>query len=71
MVLHVGIPHRPGRVDQGGVARRDSTRPSAAERRPGQQRDGLYVACTESLSATLLTLDGRLARSAPVPVELP
>jgi predicted nucleic acid-binding protein len=33
--------------------------------------DGLYVACTESLSATLLTLDGRLARAAPVPVELP
>jgi predicted nucleic acid-binding protein len=33
-------------------------------------RDGLYVACTESLRATLLTLDGRLARSAPVPVEL-
>ena len=34
-------------------------------------RDGLYIACTESLSATLLTLDGRLTRSAPVPVELP
>lgn len=34
-------------------------------------RDGLYVACAETLSATLLTLDGRLARSAPVPVELP
>lgn len=34
-------------------------------------RDGLYVACAETLGATLLTLDGRLARSAPVPVELP
>jgi predicted nucleic acid-binding protein len=34
-------------------------------------RDGLYIACTETLGATLLTLDGRLARSAPVPVELP
>ena len=34
-------------------------------------RDGLYVACAETLSATLLTLDGRLARFAPVPVELP
>lgn len=34
-------------------------------------RDGLYIACAEALSATLLTLDGRLARSAPVPVELP
>jgi predicted nucleic acid-binding protein len=32
-------------------------------------RDGLYVACAETLTATLLTLDGRLARSAPVPVE--
>jgi predicted nucleic acid-binding protein len=32
-------------------------------------RDGLYVACAERLTATLLTLDGRLARSAPVPVE--
>ncbi len=32
-------------------------------------RDGLYVACAEMLTATLLTLDGRLARSAPVPVE--
>lgn len=32
-------------------------------------RDGLYVACAETLAATLLTLDGRLARSAPVPVE--
>jgi predicted nucleic acid-binding protein len=34
-------------------------------------RDGLYIACAETLSARLLTLDGRLARSAPVPVELP
>jgi predicted nucleic acid-binding protein len=34
-------------------------------------RDGLYIACAETLSATLLTLDERLARSAPVPVELP
>ena len=34
-------------------------------------RDGIYVACAETLSATLLTVDGRLARSAPVPVELP
>jgi predicted nucleic acid-binding protein len=34
-------------------------------------RDGLYVACAEMLGATLLTLDGRLARSAPVPVEVP
>ena len=34
-------------------------------------RDGLYIACAEMLGATLLTLDGRLARSAPVPVELP
>lgn len=34
-------------------------------------RDGLYVACAETLGATLLTCDGRLARSAPVPVELP
>jgi len=33
-------------------------------------RDGLYIACAETLGATLLTLDGRLARSAPVPVEL-
>ena len=32
-------------------------------------RDGLYIACAETLTATLLTLDGRLARSAPVPVE--
>jgi predicted nucleic acid-binding protein len=32
-------------------------------------RDGLYVACAESLDATLLTLDRRLARSAPVLVE--
>jgi predicted nucleic acid-binding protein len=34
-------------------------------------RDGLYIACAEMLGATLPTLDGRLARSAPVPVELP
>lgn len=34
-------------------------------------RDGFYIACAETLGATLLTLDGRLARSAPVPVELP
>jgi predicted nucleic acid-binding protein len=34
-------------------------------------RDGLYIACAETLDATLLTLDGRLARSAPVSVELP
>lgn len=34
-------------------------------------RDGLYVACAEALNATLLTLDGRLARTAPVPVETP
>ncbi len=34
-------------------------------------RDGLYVACAETLSATLLTIDGRLTRSAPVPVEVP
>jgi len=34
-------------------------------------RDGLYVACAETLGATLLTCDGRLARSAPVSVELP
>lgn len=32
-------------------------------------RDGLYVACAESLTATLLTLDARLVKSAPVPVE--
>jgi predicted nucleic acid-binding protein len=32
--------------------------------------DGLYVACAEGLGAKLVTLDGRLARSAPVPVEL-
>ncbi len=32
-------------------------------------RDGLYVACAETLTATLLTLDGRLTRSAPVSVE--
>jgi len=34
-------------------------------------RDGLYVACTETLSARLLNLDGRLARSVTVLVELP
>jgi predicted nucleic acid-binding protein len=34
-------------------------------------RDGLYVACAELLGATLLTLDARLARSAPVPVDVP
>ncbi len=32
-------------------------------------RDGLYVACAEALGARLLTLDPRLARSAPVDVE--
>ena len=32
-------------------------------------RDGLYVACAETLTATLLTLDGRLARGAPVSVQ--
>lgn len=32
-------------------------------------RDGLYVACAETLDATLLTLDSRLARSSPVAVE--
>lgn len=31
-------------------------------------RDGLYVACAEAIDAPLLTLDGSLARSAPVPV---
>ena len=34
-------------------------------------RDGLYVACAETLNATLLTLDGRLARRAPVHIETP
>ena len=34
-------------------------------------RGGLSVACARSLDAPLLTLDGRMARSAPVPVELP
>lgn len=34
-------------------------------------RDGLYVACAEFLDAALLTLDRRLARSAPVDVEHP
>jgi len=33
-------------------------------------RDGLYVACAEALDAGLLTLDGKLARSAPVPVQV-
>lgn len=32
-------------------------------------RDGLYVACAELLDAAVLTLDGRLARIAPVEVE--
>lgn len=32
-------------------------------------RDGLYVACAEALDAALLTLDKRLARSSPVPIE--
>ena len=32
-------------------------------------RDALYVACAESFGATLLTLDRRLAQSAPVPVK--
>lgn len=33
-------------------------------------RDGLYVACAETLDAALLTLDKRLARSSlPVPIE--
>ena len=32
-------------------------------------RDGIYVACAEMLSATLLTLDHRLALSSPVDVE--
>lgn len=32
-------------------------------------RDGPYVACAETMGATLLTLDERLARTAPVPVE--
>lgn len=32
-------------------------------------RDALYVACAQAISATLLTLDRRLARSAPVAVE--
>jgi predicted nucleic acid-binding protein len=31
-------------------------------------RDGLYVACAEAIGAPLLTLDGGLARSAPVSV---
>ena len=33
-------------------------------------RDGLDVACAETLGATPLTLDGPVARSAPVPVEV-
>jgi predicted nucleic acid-binding protein len=33
--------------------------------------DGLYIACAATLGATLLTLDGRLARSAWMPVERP
>lgn len=32
-------------------------------------RDALYVACAEAIRATLLTLDRRLARAAPVAVE--
>lgn len=32
-------------------------------------RDGLYVVCAETLDAALLTLDKRLARSSPVPIE--
>lgn len=32
-------------------------------------RDGLYVACAETLGAALLTLDERLVRSSPVPTE--
>ncbi len=32
-------------------------------------RDGLYVACAETLDATLVTLDAKLARSSPVPIE--
>lgn len=32
-------------------------------------RDALYVACAEAISATLMTLDRRLARSAPVAVD--
>ncbi len=34
-------------------------------------RDGLYVACAEAIGAELLTLDGGLARSAPVRVQHP
>jgi predicted nucleic acid-binding protein len=34
-------------------------------------RDGLYVAGAEAVRGALLTLDDRLARSAPVPVERP
>jgi predicted nucleic acid-binding protein len=32
-------------------------------------RDGLYVACAEAIGAELLTVDGRLASSAPVQVQ--
>lgn len=32
-------------------------------------RDGLYVAYAERLGATLLTVDKRLARSSPVPIQ--
>ncbi len=32
-------------------------------------RDGLYVACAEWLDAAVLTLDARLAQSAPIEVE--
>lgn len=31
--------------------------------------DGLYVTCAEAIGARLLTLDGRLALSAPAPVQ--
>lgn len=34
-------------------------------------RDGLYVACAEAIGADLLTLDARLARSAPLRVQHP
>lgn len=33
-------------------------------------RDGLYVACAEAVGAALLTLDAKLSRHCPVPVEL-
>jgi len=32
-------------------------------------RVGLYVACAEALGATLLTLDAKLTRGCPVPVQ--